>query len=85
MDRTHFKANDVSLPNFSVNPYIKYGLGVRKTWGERLTGFFQTYFTNGGRNGVAITLGFRYALGRESDPSYSSMSSWEKFKAFFVE
>ncbi len=67
MDRTHFKANDVSLPNLSVDPFVKYGVGVRKSWGERFTGFFQTYITNGGRNGVGLQAGFRWTLGK-SEP-----------------
>ncbi len=67
MDDTKFKANDVALPELSVKPYVKYGVGVRKTWGERLTGFFQTYITNGGRNGVGLQAGFTWALGRGND------------------
>ena len=65
MDRTRFQANDISLPNFSVNPFVKYGIGVRKTWGERLTGHFQTYFTNGGRNGIGLQAGLRWAIGKK--------------------
>ena len=42
MDRTHFQANNVALPNLSIDPFVKYGVGVRKSWGERFTGFFQT-------------------------------------------
>ena len=69
MDKTHYTANDVALPQLSVKPYVKYGVGVRKTWGERFTGFFQTYITNGGRNGVGLQLGFRWALGgKKSKP-----------------
>ncbi len=66
MDQTQFMANNVSLPSLSVDPYVKYGVGVRKTWGERLTGFFQTYITNGGRNGVGLQCGFRLSLGKDS-------------------
>ena len=64
MDKTDFKANDVALPDMSVKPYFQYGVGVQKRWGERFTGFFQTMIRNGGRNGVAISLGFRWALGK---------------------
>ena len=65
MDRTHFQANDVALPNLSINPFVKYGVGVRKTWGERFTGHFQTYITSGGRNGVGLSAGFRWAIGKK--------------------
>ena len=73
MDRTHFTANDVSLPNLSVDPFVKYGVGVRKAWGERFTGFFQTYITNGGRNGVGLQAGFRWTLGK-TQPSVKKAS-----------
>ena len=68
MDRTQFMANSISLPSLSVDPYVKYGIGVRKTLGERLTGFFQTYLTNGGRNGVGLQCGFRLSIGKDSEP-----------------
>ena len=64
MDDTKFKANNVDLPQMSVKPYIQYGVGIQKRWGERLTGFFQTMLRNGGRNGIALSLGFRYAIGK---------------------
>jgi len=64
MDKTDFLANNVSLPELSIKPYVRYGVGVRKTWGERCCGFFQTYFTNGGRNGVGLQAGFRFTLGK---------------------
>jgi len=66
MDKTHFEANNVSLPELSVKPYVRYGAGVRKSWGERLTGYFQTFLTNGGRNGIGFQLGFRWALGKST-------------------
>ena len=69
MDKTQFQANYVSLPELSVKPFVKYGVGVRKSWGERFTGFFQTYFTNGGRNGVGLQLGLRFMLGKTQKKS----------------
>lgn len=62
MDDTKFKASDVSLPELSVKPYVLYGLGVQKRWGERFTGFFQTFVSNGGRNGVDFLLGLRWKV-----------------------
>ena len=62
IDKTEFKANDVSLPNLSVKPFVAYGLGVRKLWGERFTGFIQALILNGGRNGVALQAGVRVAI-----------------------
>ena len=63
MDRAAMKANDIELPSMSVNPYVKYGIGVRKSWGERFNGFLQTFLTSGGRNGIGVQGGFRWAIG----------------------
>lgn len=64
MDKTNVMANDVRLPQLSVKPYVEYGVGVQKSWGERFTAFSQAMIRNGGRNGVALSLGFRWALGK---------------------
>ena len=72
MDNTQFRANDVSLPSLSVDPYVRYGVGVRKAWGERFTGFLQAYFTNGGRNGVGLMAGFRFTVGKTPENSISA-------------
>lgn len=65
IDDTRFSANDVYLPELSVKPYVRYGLGVQKRIGDTFSGFFQTYITSGGRNGIGLQAGFRWALGRE--------------------
>ena len=66
MDKTHFSANDVRLPQLSVKPYIQYGVGLQKTWKDKFTGFGQAMIRNGGRNGIALAFGFRYTLGKTS-------------------
>lgn len=62
IDKAKFKANDVSLPELSIKPYVLYGAGVQKRWGERFTGFIQTMISNGGRNGVGFQLSFRWTI-----------------------
>jgi len=62
MNETKFKANDVMLPEMSVRPFVSYGLGVQKRWGERFTGFVQTMFRSGGREGVSFSFGLRWAI-----------------------
>lgn len=79
MDKTEFKANDVSLPSLSVKPFVKYGLGVRKTWGERFTGFLQAFLTNGGRNGIGLQAGFRWKLGKDESNSQTNEPSVKKY------
>lgn len=67
LNQTDTTANGISLPDMHVKPYVEYGLGVQKRWADRFTAFFQTMIRNGGRNGVALSGGFRWSLGK--DPS----------------
>ncbi len=64
MDESKVTANDVRLPEMSIDPYVQYGVGVQKRFGERLLGFMQAMIQNGGRNGVSLTAGFRWKLGK---------------------
>ena len=63
IDQTHFWANDVSLPNMSIKPYIQYGVGLQKRWGDRFTAFGQAMIRNGGRSGLSLQFGLRWMLG----------------------
>ena len=69
MDQTDFHANNVSLPELSVKPYFQYGVGLQKRWGDRFTGFLQAMLRSGGRNGIALSAGFRWALGKDGSNS----------------
>ena len=62
IDSAKFKANDVYLPNLSVKPFVCYGAGVQKRYGDRITGFFETMLRNGGRNGVSLQFGLRISI-----------------------
>ncbi len=75
MDKTHFYANDVALPELSVKPFLKYGVGVRKSWGEKFTGYFLCYFMNGGRNGVGLQTGFKWLLGKTKNSAQKQSST----------
>ncbi len=55
-------ANDVILPEMSIRPYVQYGVGVQKTFKDRFQGFLQAMVQNGGRNGISLTAGFRWAI-----------------------
>lgn len=63
MDKTRFYANDVALDRLSIDPFVEYGVGIQKRIGDRFTGYGQAMIRNGGRNGVALTMGWRWALG----------------------
>lgn len=62
LDKTKFKADNISLPETSIKPYVKYGAGIQKSWSEKLTSFLQTYLTHGGRNGVGLQAGVSWLL-----------------------
>ena len=66
LNETKVTANDVVLPEVSVKPYVKYGVGLQKKWADKFTAFGQCYVTNGGRNGVGLQAGLRIALGDET-------------------
>lgn len=57
-------ADNVRLPEMYINPYIQYGFGVQKIIQDRFTFFSQAMVRNGGRNGVSVTAGLRWILGR---------------------
>ena len=65
IDKTRYTAENIALPELTIDPYIQYGLGVQKRWGDRFTGFFQAMARSGGRNGVALSAGFRWAIGKD--------------------
>ena len=59
-------ANAVSLPQMSIKPYVQYGVGVQKKVKDNFTAYGQTMIQNGGRNGVSLTAGFRWSIGKDS-------------------
>ena len=62
IDHSNFQANDVYIPSLSVKPFVEYGIGIQKRWGDRITGFIEGMIRNGGRNGIALLLGFRISI-----------------------
>lgn len=66
-NENNFLANETSLPNFSIKPYFQYGVGIQKLVNDNFTGFAQVLLRNGGRNGIAATLGMRYLLDYNSN------------------
>ena len=68
LNETRFTANNVRLPEMSIRPYVEYGVGLQKVWQDKCTGFVQAMLRNGGRNGVALTFGFKWAVGKDNKP-----------------
>lgn len=52
----------------SIKPYVEYGVGMQKNWNDKCSGFLQSMLREGGRNGIALTLGFKWTIGNESKP-----------------
>lgn len=63
LNQTNVTANGTKIPEISMKPYAEYGVGLMKQWGDSLTGDLSVMLRNGGRNGVALTMNFRYVLG----------------------
>lgn len=72
MGRNQVKANDVVLPQLSERAYVQYGVGVQKTWADKFTGFLQAMIRNGGRNGIILSAGLRWTIGKDSKTSNNS-------------
>ena len=68
LDKSKVSANDVRLPEMSIKPYVQYGVGVQKRFKDRYMAFGQAMIQNGGRNGISLTAGFRWAIGKEGKP-----------------
>ena len=64
MDKTKFYANNVSLPDMSIAPYIQYGLGCQKKVNDKFSGYGQVMLRNGGRNSVSLSFGLKWQLGK---------------------
>ena len=68
LNETETTANGVKLPEMHTKPYVEYGVGIQKLWNDKYSAYGQAMVRNGGRTGVALTLGFRMALGNDGKP-----------------
>ncbi len=78
MGRNQATANEVVLSKLSERAYVKYGVGVQKTWADRFTGFVQAMLRSGGRNGVVLSAGFRWTLGKNNKKTKHNTSAPER-------
>ncbi len=68
LDKSKVSADDVRLPEMSIKPYVQYGVGVQKRFKDKYMAFGQAMIQNGGRNGISLTAGFRWTVGKEGKP-----------------
>ena len=66
MGKTDVVADGVRLPSMSIKPYVQYGVGVQKRVKDNFMAYGQAMVQNGGRNGISLTAGFRWALGHDN-------------------
>ena len=64
LDDSRVTANDIRLPEMSIKPYVQYGVGVQKRFKDRFLAYCQAMIHNGGRNGVSLTGGLRWKVGK---------------------
>ena len=58
-------ANSVRLPEMSIKPYVQYGVGLQKRFTDRFMAYGQAMIHNGGRNGISLSAGLRWKVGKE--------------------
>jgi hypothetical protein len=64
LNETNATADGVKLPEMHTKPYVEYGVGLQRTWADKFSAYGQAMLRHGGRNGVALTFGFRWAIGK---------------------
>jgi outer membrane autotransporter protein len=74
LNESHVKANGITLPEMSIKPYVEYGVGIQKHWSDKFSAFGQVMLRGGGRKGVALSGGFRWAIGRDSSQKVNQPS-----------
>ena len=65
LDDSKVTANDVRLPEMSIDPYVQYGVGVQKRFNDTFMAYGQAMINNGGRNGISFSAGLRWKVGKE--------------------
>jgi hypothetical protein len=67
LDKSKVTADSVRLPESSVKPYFQYGIGLQKHFKDSFMAFGQVMMQNGGRNGVSLTAGIRWDIGKDAN------------------
>ncbi len=71
MDSPAIYKNGVLQQRIMIAPYFEYGGGLQRRWKDKYTSFGQILFRGGGRNGVSLYFGFRYAFGGDKSKNKS--------------
>ena len=79
LDDSRVTANSVKLPSMSMKPYVQYGVGVQKRIKDHFMAYGQAMIQNGGRNGIALSGGFRWSLGRDAQDAKNDQKVFKPF------
>ena len=83
MGKNDTTANGVKLPEMCIKPYVQYGFGIQKRFESNFMAFGQAMVQHGGRNGVSLTAGMRWAVGHETEnEKVENKKPKNKFVAF---
>ena len=80
MGESDTTAGGVRLPEMSIKPYVQYGVGVQKRVKDNFMAYGQAMIQNGGRNGISLTAGFRWAIGKDKDDNQKVFKPFLKDK-----
>ena len=64
MDSPAIYEDEVLKQRVNFAPFCEYGGGLQRKWKDRYTAFGQIMMRGGGRNGISIYAGGRFALGK---------------------
>ena len=78
MGDSNATANGVKLPEMSIKPYVQYGVGLQKRVKDHFTAYGQAMLQNGGRNGISLTAGFRWAVGKDKDQKVEEQTKTDR-------
>lgn len=65
LDESKVTADDIRLPEMSIKPYVQYGIGLQKRIKDKFTAYGEAMIHNGGRNGVSLSAGLRWSVGKK--------------------
>lgn len=80
MDKTNILADNVSLPQMSIMPFVQYGVGIQKMFKDNFMAFGSTMLQSGGRNGITLNLGLRWAFGLDHHTDLVKLPAIHKFE-----
>ncbi len=64
LDESRVTADNIRLPEMSIDPYVQYGVGLQKRVKDNFVAYGQAMIQNGGRNGISLSCGLKWLVGK---------------------